>query len=62
MTDEIVREMLVDHEPLTVVTVPMDTAKSPYTRIENSKSVLDIVVMFKASLCCGFISSSGFIF
>ena len=60
VTDVTVREMLVGRAPsLSVVTVPMDTAKSPYSRIENSKSsfciIMCVVVTCPAAHCCGFI-------
>ena len=60
VTDVTVREMLVGRAPsLSVVTVPMDTAKSPYSRIENSKSafciIMCIVIACPAARCCRFI-------
>ena len=60
VTDVTVREMLVGRAPsLSVVTVPMNTAKSPYSRIENSKSafciIMCVVITCPAAHCCRFI-------
>ncbi|XP_070198237.1 glutamate receptor ionotropic, kainate 3-like isoform X2 [Littorina saxatilis] len=41
ITESVVMDMLHGLDPLTVVTVPMDTAKSPYAHIVNTYSLLE---------------------
>lgn len=41
VTQAIVKEMLVDLDPLTVVTIPLDTSKSPYLHIEKTYDTVE---------------------